>query len=440
MFRKLSFLSLALSFVICPAAYSNELLQRWKDTKHAEEVYGTYLSYQRTELYIALRMSTFPTPDSRMRSAEERLRYIHGDAPQKIRLLLWLTETEPIIRQEYLVQWLAEKDTTPDRTGTEQTLTKILDGRRIPAIEERIGELDDVYEALPQRRQEVRSNHEAWSYQVDTLDKTGRKSPAASILDALSEELLLYADDDARMQVYEEALPPMRERNGPAEIGDSYRFQVVLGLYFRESDIAILQYLKTELVDATNVYNSDHVEPDEDPIESEPPPPTALELEYEESEWKRRREIGILDGVTIPREHTENCCELCDTREMTKRRREKKEPYVPQVGERIKTEKVREAVSTSNMKISKTPERVPGQIAKALPEDKNETAESTSPVLVTPTKDASVVVMEKIPSATDEAEQSGIKAVVGSSSRFLYGLAALGAVVVALVLARRLVA
>jgi hypothetical protein len=88
-------------------------------------------------------------------------------------------------------------------------------------------------------------------------------------------------------------------------------------------------------------------------------PPSPIELEYDEGERKRRREIGILEGVTIPRVHTENCCDLCDMRDMTKRQRNKKEAYISQIDEPIELTQASESVPAGSVPIDRKPERLP---------------------------------------------------------------------------------
>ena len=282
---------------ICSISIADESLRGWKEFKRSEDLWGTYDDYQKMELYIALEASGFISPNIRLDSAEGRLRYIHGDAPQIVRLLLWLQETEPEIRQEYILQWLSEKQVIPEIDWTAQKLRQLLVGRREEAIEKRISELEAVYKVLPRRHDEVQSNTEALKYKISTLRKAGDKPSALDILDDLTEEMLFDPDPSARKRIYYAVCPPMRKRNGPKEYADP---SVILFrcLSIRESDTEMIQYFNTEFAGATNVYEvawrvldsearEERGEKVEDPFDSMLQSPLALE--YEEAELKRRR-------------------------------------------------------------------------------------------------------------------------------------------------------
>jgi len=95
----------------------------------------------------------------------------------------------------------------------------------------------------------------------------------------------------------------MRPREGPKEIVNVPHFVVLHALLLRESDTAILKHLQTEIQDALNTIiavmeEEKRARAGEQP---EPSPPSAIEAEFEEAEFRRRRNIGILEGVVIPR-------------------------------------------------------------------------------------------------------------------------------------------
>jgi hypothetical protein len=349
-------------------SYADENLPNWDEFKRAEKIYGDYTNFQRVSLMECVRASSFQAEIYRSEYLKNSLTHIRGDTPQRLRLLLWLIESDPKIRQEYVLQWLAEKSTLPPRDWTERMMRQMLVGRRGDAIEKRIAELDAVYESLPKRHKDVQQNKAAFEYPVDSVDTPESTPSAYTVLDRLSEEVLLSSDANARKRIYEEVLPPARKRNGPDDRVDERQIQILQALFYRENDSETLQHLHTERVGVTNTNEEaarvldneerrTRGEKVEDLYANFPPSP--IELEYDEGERKRRREIGILEGVTIPRVHTENCCDLCDMRDMTKRQRNKKEAYISQIDEPIELTQASESVPAGSVPIDRKPERLP---------------------------------------------------------------------------------
>lgn len=424
--------------MFCSGSRADENLAHWNEFKRAEQIYVDYANFQRISLMECITASSFQAEMYRKEYVKNVLAHIRGDIPQRVRLLLWLIESNPEIRQEYILQWLAEKSTQPQQKWAEQMVRQMLLGRRSDAVDKRIAELNAVFEVLPKRHEEVQRNKAAFKYRVDKVDLSDSMPSAYTILDNLSEEALLNPDENARTRIYKDVLPPSRKRNGPDDIVGERQLQILHALFYRENDTATLQHLHTERVGVTNTYEEaarildseqrrESGEKVEDHYANFPPSP--VELEYDGDERKRRREIGILEGVTIPRVHTENCCDLCDTREMTKRQRNKKEAYIPQIDEPIELAQASESVPAGPDPIDRMPERLPQRISKAVPDEKADkigTAMAASPL---PADTQVAVVANGIPATapTELAEELAATEISDvSNMRYVYGLVALG--------------
>jgi len=188
-------LVLSVSCVAGQAPLTDEDLPGWSEFERCKDIFGTFEEYNRTQLHLALDAMDSITIATRESCVSDMLAHVRGAAPQKVRLLLWLRETEPAIRTELLLQWLSERKSLPREEWTKKTLRGLLPGRREEAIRQRLSEIEEAYELLPARRAAVQSNQAAFKYSVDEY--------GGGVVDRLSEEILLSSDHRERARIYQ---------------------------------------------------------------------------------------------------------------------------------------------------------------------------------------------------------------------------------------------
>ena len=175
------------------------------------------------------------SPDIRENYIFQDLKFRHGESAQVLRLLWWVREAEPELREELLTQWVLEKEIAPDEETIKHNLKKLIQCFTEENITIRMKEVEKVLSTIESERLN----------RSKSPIKTTSGPSGIEILDQLDESLLFDDNIEERKEVYNSFPPPHRRENG-----DIYASRLYILLWLMESDKDLRTLLLSRLQDS----------------------------------------------------------------------------------------------------------------------------------------------------------------------------------------------